>query len=109
VFEYKNMNAVDHFKRLFAYDAWANQEVLAGLRAAAQAPARSAEFIAHLLAAERLWLHRIEQQQPAIRVWPEFTLQQCETMAADLSQPPKAIWLNWWTIKTAKVKTGRAA
>ncbi len=86
MFEYKNMNAVDHFKRLFAYDAWANQEVLAGLRAAAQAPARSAEFIAHLLAAERLWLDRIEQRQPAVRVWPEFTLQQCETMAADLSQ-----------------------
>ena len=80
------MNAVDHFKRLFSYDAWANQEVLAGLRAAPQAPARSLKFIAHVLAAERLWLERLEQQEPAISVWPECTLEQCETWAAELSQ-----------------------
>jgi uncharacterized damage-inducible protein DinB len=82
----RGMNPVDHFKRLFAYDAWANGEVLAGLRAAPEAPARSLKFIAHLLAAEHLWLERLELQEPAIRVWPEFTLEQCGTLAAELSQ-----------------------
>jgi uncharacterized damage-inducible protein DinB len=76
------MNTVDHLTRLFTYDAWANQEVLAGLRAAPQSPARSLKFIAHILAAERLWL--------------EFTLEECENVAADLSQ----LWKNYLGVST---------
>ena len=57
------MDVVEHFNRLFAYDAWANQEVLAGLRAASTPPARPLKFIAHILAAERLWLERLEGQE----------------------------------------------
>jgi uncharacterized damage-inducible protein DinB len=67
------MNAVDHFTRLFAYDAWANREVLAVLRSAPEPPARSLKFIAHVLASERLWLERLEKQEQTLPVWPEFT------------------------------------
>jgi uncharacterized damage-inducible protein DinB len=80
------MDAVDHFKRLFAYDAWANREVLASLQGAPQAPPRSLKFIAHLLASERLWLERTERREQTLPVWPEFTLEECEKLAADQSQ-----------------------
>jgi uncharacterized damage-inducible protein DinB len=86
---YGIMDTVEHFSRLFAYDAWANQEVLTGLRATPTPPARSLKFIAHILAAERLWLERLvvpaKGQQPAILVWPQFTLEECERQAAELS------------------------
>jgi uncharacterized damage-inducible protein DinB len=80
------MNAVDHFTRLFAYDAWANRAVLAVLRSAPEPPARSLKFIAHVLASERLWLERLEKQEQTLPVWPEFTREQCGNLADDLSQ-----------------------
>jgi uncharacterized damage-inducible protein DinB len=80
------MNTVEHFTRLFAYDAWANHEVLATLRAAPFAPARSLQFIAHILAAERLWWERLEGKEQSLPVWPEFTIAESENLAADLAQ-----------------------
>ena len=86
VFEYEDMNTVDHFTRLFAYDAWANHEVLSGLRTASEPPARCLKFIAHILAAERLWLERLELKEQTLPVWPGFTVDECGHLAADLSQ-----------------------
>jgi uncharacterized damage-inducible protein DinB len=86
VFEYRIMNTVDHFTRLFIYDAWANHEVLGSLGAAPGPPARSLKFIAHILASERLWLERLEQKAQTIPVWPEFTTAECGNLAADQSR-----------------------
>jgi uncharacterized damage-inducible protein DinB len=80
------MNIVEHFARLFAYDAWANQEVLTGLRAVQLPPARSLRFIAHTLAAEHLWLERLEGSEPTLPVWPDFTAAELAKLAADLTQ-----------------------
>ena len=84
---YGIMNTVEHFIRLFAYDAWANHEVLAGLRAAKpEPPARSLKFIAHILASEQLWLERLEEKEQTLPVWPEFAIAECEKLAVELSQ-----------------------
>ena len=80
------MNTVEHFTRLFAYDAWANQEALVSLRKAVHPPVRALKFFAHILAAERLWLERLEQKGQPPQVWPDLTLEQCGNLAADLSQ-----------------------
>ena len=79
------MDIVDYLHRLFAYDDWANREVLAALRNAANPPARSLKLIAHVLSAEELWLARLNQQKAVLPVWPELTLAQCETEADALS------------------------
>jgi uncharacterized damage-inducible protein DinB len=79
------MNPVEHYIRLFAYDAWANQEVLAGLRRAPTPPARALKFVAHILAAERLWLERLENKAQSVPVWPEFALEECWRQALELS------------------------
>ncbi len=78
------MDLTNHLRRLFAYDDWANREVLAGMRATGTAPARSLKLMAHIFAAERLWLERLEQKKQSVPVWPEFTLEQCEAQAAEL-------------------------
>jgi uncharacterized damage-inducible protein DinB len=64
------MNVVDHIARLFTYDDWANREVLANLRATPAPPPRPLKFIAHTLAAERLWLERLNQQEQTLRSGP---------------------------------------
>src|SRR5438132_13648536 len=69
---------LDYLRRLFAYDDWANREVLAALRNAPNPPARSLKLIAHILSAEGLWLARINQEKPSLPVWPELALAQCE-------------------------------
>jgi uncharacterized damage-inducible protein DinB len=84
---YKVFGIVDilaYLRRLFAYDDWANREVLAALRSSANPPARSLKLIAHVLSAERLWLARINQENPSLPVWPELTLTECETEAGKL-------------------------
>ena len=64
-------------RRLLAWDAWANREAIASLRAAGTPPPRALRFMAHVSAAERLWLGRLRQDPAPVVVWPEFTLEQC--------------------------------
>jgi uncharacterized damage-inducible protein DinB len=77
---------LEHLRRQFAYDAWANREVLAGLRVSARPATRPLELLAHILAAERLWLERIEKHPQSLPVWPDFTVDQCEAQIADLGR-----------------------
>lgn len=85
------MSMVAHFNRLFAYDAWANREVLTSLYAAETPPQRSVEFMAHILSAETLWLQRIMGQQQTLPVWPKIPLRECYLLTAELS----AIWMEF--------------
>lgn len=78
------MNMIEHFQRLFRYDAWANAEVIAALQAADPPPARSLKLLAHIFSAERLWLERLSGQKQSLPVWPAFTLAQCKLQANEL-------------------------
>jgi len=80
------MCTVEYFTRLFTYDAWANHEVLTALRSSNGPLAHALKLAAHVLAAERLWLARLEQKEPDIPVWPEFTIDECQDLASGLSQ-----------------------
>jgi uncharacterized damage-inducible protein DinB len=80
------MELLQHLRRQFAYDEWANREVLAGLEAIAHRSARELQLLAHILSAERLWLERIRQQPQSLPVWPDFTVEQCEAQIVDLAQ-----------------------
>lgn len=78
------MDTIAHFKRLFAYDDWANREVLNALKSADVPPARSIKLLAHIFGAERIWFDRMQSAPQSVPVWPEFTLQQCEAQAREL-------------------------
>ena len=70
------MQILDHLRRQFVYDVWANGEVLAALRSHPQA--RPLELLAHILAAEQLWLERLRQQPQSLPVWPAIGIDQCQ-------------------------------
>jgi len=81
-----------HFERLFEYDAWANREVLAQMKSAAPPSARTLRLMNHVVAAELLWLARLERQPPPCPVWPDFTHAECEAQVRAL--PSK--WRDWF-------------
>lgn len=69
------MNIPD-YQRQFAYDEWANHEVLANIQSAGT-DERSLALLAHILAAELLWLERIQQTPQSSPVWPKANLENC--------------------------------
>jgi len=69
---------LQHIRSLFAYDDWANREVLSSLQALAAPPARSINVLGHIVSAERLWLERLRVRKQTFPVWPAFTLEQCK-------------------------------
>ncbi len=81
-----SMELLDHFRRQFTYDEWANRGVLAGLKASAKSPTRPLQLLAHILSAERLWLERLKQQPQSLPVWPDFTFDKCEVQITELAK-----------------------
>jgi uncharacterized damage-inducible protein DinB len=78
------MELLDYLTRLCEYNGWANSETLSSLEGAGPAPERSRKFMAHVLAAEWLWLRRLKNGKQ-IAVWPELTLEQCDVELQELS------------------------
>jgi uncharacterized damage-inducible protein DinB len=95
------VNLADYLRREFAYDEWANREVLKAIRAAGggnlSANQRSLQLMSHIVAAERVWLERLKQQPQSVPVWPEPDLAQCEAQAAELG----GLWLEFLDLITA--------
>ena len=91
------MNLADYLRRQFAYDEWANREVLAAIRAAGLENDRSLQLMAHILAAEQVWLERLKQVPQSVPVWPKPDLAQCEAQAAELGGQ----WLEFLDLITA--------
>ena len=110
------MELLEHLRRQFAYDAWANGEVLAVIKASGSGSPSALKLLAHILSAERLWLERIMQQPQSLSVWPECDLDQCEAQIAELVQ----LWREYFgqlspryfrkrsLTKTARANLGRA-
>jgi len=78
------MAMTGHIQRLFAYDDWANREVLSSLQALEVAPPRSVKLLAHILSAEKLWYQRLQLQKLTYPVWPDFSLEHCKLEAEEL-------------------------
>ncbi len=91
------MNVADHLRRQFAYDAWANQEVLKALRANGGGTERSLQLMTHILAAERVWLERLKHQPQSVAVWPEPDLARCEAEAVTVAK----LWFEHMDLITA--------
>jgi uncharacterized damage-inducible protein DinB len=83
----KPVELLEHLRRQFAYDAWANREVLAALSASARSNARARQLLAHILSTQRLWQERIRKRPQSQPVWPDFSLDQCEAQITELASP----------------------
>jgi len=73
------------FLRMFAYDYWANRECLAAMRAAGSVSPDTVGRMAHILAAQKLWLERILKQRQSMPVWPGSTIEDCMALADEVS------------------------
>jgi uncharacterized damage-inducible protein DinB len=78
------LNLADYLRKDFVYNAWANHEVLTAIRSSGGENTRSLQLMAHILAAERVWLERLRQVPQSVPVWPEPNLSQCEVEADKL-------------------------
>jgi len=67
-----------NFKRLFAYDDWANREEVRHLRSLAAPPEQAVKILAHIVGTEWLWLGRLRRAEKAAVVWPDWNLDQCQ-------------------------------
>ncbi len=85
------MDARD-FLRMFAYDHWANRECMRVLRTAG-AQSGATKRIAHILSAGKLWLERMRREPQSVPVWPNSTIEECETMADEMSE----LWRKYLT------------
>jgi len=75
---------IEHLRRLFEYESWANRRTLESLKSVA-APRRALHRFAHLLAAQRMWLARIRgEDTAAIGVWGETPLEGCAAKLEEL-------------------------
>jgi uncharacterized damage-inducible protein DinB len=68
------METLDTLRKLFEYDAWANRETLASLRAATVPPERALRILGHVAGAKRLWLSRLRRDGAATAPWPDLGL-----------------------------------
>lgn len=65
------MSTQGYLRRLLAYDQWANGEVMSFIERAVPPPSKSVRWLAHIVAAENLWLDRIEGRALRVVVWPD--------------------------------------
>jgi uncharacterized damage-inducible protein DinB len=79
------MNVREHFLRMFAYDAWANQECMAAMGKVKDLSSNALGRMAHVLSAERLWLERLRVEPQTMPVWPSATLRECAVLASEMS------------------------
>ena len=73
-------------RSLFAHAEWANTRVLESLRQGPDTDPQALAQYAHLLAAEHVWLARIEGRGGSVPIWPVLTLEQCEALSDENAQ-----------------------
>lgn len=72
-----------HLKRMFRSMAWADRQVLGSIGEHPQSSGEALRLLGHILAAEHIWLARLEEREAQFPVWPQFTLDQCQQIAAE--------------------------
>lgn len=75
---------IDQVKSTIAHMKWANERMVRALSASTPAPADAVRWLAHILAAERVWLARLNREDNAgISLWPELDAAGCAALAEE--------------------------
>ena len=69
-----------NYSRFLNFVLWANSRLLAMLRKCPAADPQAHVLFAHMLAAEHVWLCRLQNRAPDIAIWPEIGLDECERL-----------------------------
>jgi uncharacterized damage-inducible protein DinB len=71
-----------HIRRLYDHMVWADSRTLNALRAMHAPPLDALRLYGHLLAAEHVWLARVEGREPEYPAWPALGLDECAALGA---------------------------
>ena len=71
------MELESYLHQLFTYDDWANREALRSLEQAPKISERAKKLMAHIVAAEWLWMDRMAGHPQRTAVWPELNFAEC--------------------------------
>ena len=71
------------YKKLLAYEAWANQEAAAALLRSVKPPEHALRIMAHIIGASWLWYSRLLKQPSPVTVWPTFDT---DALSAELNK-----------------------
>ncbi len=67
--------------RMYEHLRWANDRILNALKQAEPLPDKPMTLFSHMLAAEQVWLARINgQDNSGLPIWPELKLEACEQL-----------------------------
>jgi uncharacterized damage-inducible protein DinB len=80
------MNLQPYLQRQFEHDFWANREEVRILSTLDHPPAHAVKLLAHIVAAQWLWLDRLQQNPQRTAVWPEFCLSDYEAQLQQLRE-----------------------
>jgi uncharacterized damage-inducible protein DinB len=70
--------ALTMLRRSFEHTVWGHRRVLEALRGPPTPPARAVRLLAHLLAAEDVWLRRLRGEDATVTpIWPDWNLEAC--------------------------------
>ena len=69
----------DLLEQLFEHNWWAHDALMAELRREAPDP-ETLRLFSHVVAAEHLWLSRIDFVKPRVAVWPSLTLDETASL-----------------------------
>lgn len=72
--------------RYFRFDAWANAEAARSLRTLGRPSERAVALLAHIAAAQQLWLDRVRAVPQSVAVWPSWTVEETEARLSSANQ-----------------------
>jgi uncharacterized damage-inducible protein DinB len=78
------MTVLDFLRHQFKYDSWANREQQRVLSSLPAPPEQAARLLNHIVAAQWLWLDRLQQSPQRTAVWPDVTLAGCDSQLRQL-------------------------
>lgn len=91
-----------YLHQLFAYDDWANRETLASLEHAGKPSKRAKKLMAHIVAAEWLWMDRMAGRAQRTAVWPELSFGECREQLGLLQEA----WRDFFANHATKLSAG---
>ncbi len=77
---------LDYLREMFIFNDWANREALRSVREMEHPPERAQKLMSHIVAAELLWMARLQREPQKTAVWPALGLDECERWLPSLRQ-----------------------
>ena len=82
------MQTIEIMRQLFAYNEWANRQVIRSLKEHSTHNPKALRALTHLLTSEKQWLLRLKENKDTTgyNFWPELSLDECEALADENSR-----------------------